>query len=83
MLKTADDISFEDALKELEEIINEIENNEPALSIMIKKYTRGIELSKKCLNELQSAEKTIDLMLSEENGSLVEQEFHLKEDKDV
>ena len=44
--------SFEDALKQLESIVEQLESQEITLEDSVKLYERGIELSKLCNNVL-------------------------------
>ncbi len=50
---------FEDLLKELNEIVAELEKGELSLDESIEKYKRGIELSSKCKKQLEDAKEII------------------------
>jgi len=50
---------FEDLLKELNEIVTELEKGELTLEDSIKKYQRGIELSNLCKEKLLKAKEVI------------------------
>lgn len=50
---------FEDLLNELNEIVKELESGTLSLEDSIKKYEKGIELSKKCKDKLISANEII------------------------
>lgn len=50
---------FEDLLKELNEIVSELEKGELSLEESIKKYQRGIELSNLCKEKLLKAKEVI------------------------
>lgn len=50
---------FEDLLKELNEIVTELEKGELTLEDSIKKYQRGIELSNLCKEKLIKAKEVI------------------------
>lgn len=69
-----EDINFEDAMKKLEEIANELEKNELDLDSSVKKFEEGMELSKKCSEILETAEKKISILIKSEDG-LVEEDF--------
>ena len=62
--------SFEDALRELEEILGEIEAGELGLEQSLQKYERGNFLIQHCRGVLNSAEKQIDLLSRAADGSL-------------
>lgn len=56
---------FEELLKELEEIVKELENGSLSLEESIKKYQRGIELSALCKEKLLSAKELVVQKMSE------------------
>src|SRR4051794_26971500 len=62
--------SFEDALRELEEILGEIEAGDLGLEHSLQKYERGNFLIQHCRGVLNSAEKQIDLLSRAADGSL-------------
>jgi exodeoxyribonuclease VII small subunit len=51
--------TFEEALKRLEEIVEELEDESISLEKSIKLYEEGIELSKLCTQTLEEAELRI------------------------
>ena len=62
--------SFEDALRELEQILAEIEGGQVGLEESIAKYERGNFLIQHCRTILGSAEKQIELLSKGADGSL-------------
>jgi exodeoxyribonuclease VII small subunit len=62
--------SFEDALRELEDILGEIEAGELGLEQSLQKYERGNFLIQHCRGVLNSAEKQIDLLSRAADGGL-------------
>lgn len=52
-------MKFEELLKELEEIVKELESGELSLDDSIKKYQKGIELSAECKKMLEDAKSII------------------------
>ena len=52
-----EDMNFEDAMKALEQIANELENGELSLEQSVDKFEEGIKISKKCNEILEKAEK--------------------------
>lgn len=50
---------FEDALSELEEIVQELEDGEIDLETALQRYERGVALVRLCYEKLQEAEKRI------------------------
>ena len=73
-MKDKEEINFEDAMKKLEEIATELEKNELDLDTSVKKFEEGMELSKKCSQMLESAEKRISVLINTADG-IVEEDF--------
>lgn len=67
------EIKFEEALKKLEKIVDDLERGDLSLDEALKKYQDGIELSRFCSQRLESAKKKIDLLVKNKKG-----EFELK-----
>ena len=70
-----DEISFEDAMKELEEIANKLEKNDLELDESVKVFEQGMELSKKCSEILESAEKRITILINDGKDNFSEENF--------
>ena len=69
-----ENIDFEEAMKQLEDIANELENGDLPLEKSVEKFEEGINLSKKCNEILEKAQKKISILIS--NGDeLVEENF--------
>ncbi len=60
---------FEDKVKELDEIINLLENGETSLDESINKYTEAMKLVKECDDELKQIEEKVNKIVTED-GSL-------------
>ncbi len=71
--------SFEDNLKELEEIAKNLESGNLNLDEAIKEFEKGMALSKKCTEKLDEAEKKINILVQDENGNLTEESFVAEE----
>ena len=61
--------TFEEKVKNLEEIINVLESGETSLDDSIKKYTEAMTLVKECDEELKNIEEKIS-KITLEDGSL-------------
>lgn len=68
-------ISFEKSLKQLEEIVQEIESGNLPLEKAMKKFEEGIKLSKYCSEKLDETEKKISILLHDNNGDITEKPF--------
>ncbi len=62
-------MSFEDALKELEEIVRKIETGEINLDEAIKAYERGAALKKHCDSKLKEAQEKVSKIKLDSDGS--------------
>jgi len=67
--------SFEEALKELEQIVLSMESGSLPLDDSIKKYEDGIKLARFCKSRLDKAEKKIEILIKKEDGSIEFGEF--------
>ena len=67
--KAAPNISFEDALTELEEIAMRLEDGELGLDDSIKEFENGIKLARICHDKLEEAERKIEILQKGENSS--------------
>lgn len=76
MSKTKEEMTFEEKIKLLEEIVKELESGEVPLDDAINKYTEAMKLAKECSDKLSVvSEKVNKIML--ENGKL--EEFTISE----
>jgi exodeoxyribonuclease VII small subunit len=57
--------NFEDDLKKLQSILDDIESDKLSLEDSIRKYKEGMELSKKCQEALDEAKQVIKLLEDE------------------
>jgi exodeoxyribonuclease VII small subunit len=55
---------FEDKIKELEKIINELENGNTNLDESIEKYTKAMKLVKECDDKLKGIEKEVSKIVN-------------------
>lgn len=73
-----EELSFEELMKRLEEVTNKLEKEELNLDESVALFEEGMNLSKKCNETLENAEKRISILL-ENNGELVENNFVVEE----
>ena len=67
--------TFEQSLKQLERIVQELEDGELPLEKAIKKFEEGIQLTKFCSAKLDETEKKISILLKNANGQIAEKPF--------
>jgi exodeoxyribonuclease VII small subunit len=63
--KTTKISNFEDDLKKLQSLLDDIESDKLSLEDSIQKYKEGMELSKKCQEALDEAKQVIKLLEDE------------------
>lgn len=64
------ELKFEEALKKLEKIVEDLESGDLSLDEALKKYQEGIELSRQCCQRLENAKKKIDTLVKNKKGEL-------------
>ena len=69
MTKNIKSLTFEDALKELETIIQKLEGGEVALEQSISLYERGAALKAHCEETLGAARERIEKIVEKKGGS--------------
>ena len=70
-------LNFEDSMKKLEEIANELESGKLSLESSVEKFEEGMAISKECSKILESAEKKITTIINE-NGNIKEEDFKVE-----
>ena len=53
------ELSFEECLKQLEEIVSKLENKDISLSDAVTNYQKGLELSKRCYEIFNKTQEVI------------------------
>jgi exodeoxyribonuclease VII small subunit len=62
-------MSFEDAMKELEQVVTRLERGDVALEESIKLYERGAALKKRCEDKLKEAEEKVAAITLDAEGN--------------
>ncbi|MFQ5561621.1 MAG: exodeoxyribonuclease VII small subunit [Nitrospinota bacterium] len=71
---------FEADLKQLEKIIEELENGDLDLDKSLKKFEEGVRLSRLCSKKLDDAEKRIEVLTKSPEGKVKAIPFSSKPD---
>ncbi len=66
--------TFEEAMKQLEQIVQELESGDLPLEKAILKYEEGVRLSRFCSEKLDETEKRITI-LQDQEGNVLEKPF--------
>lgn len=73
-------VSFEEGIEQLEAIIKDLEQGNVSLDDMVKKYSDGMVLAKNCMEQLETAEANIDMILKEENNNIIQNKLAFSEE---
>lgn len=63
MVKKATKFNFEDALANLEELVEAMEDGELSLEESLKAFEQGIKLTRECQTALENAEQKVQLLV--------------------
>lgn len=63
------EMSFEDAMRELESVVSRLESGDVPLEDSIKLYERGAELKKRCEAQLKAAEEKVAAITTDAEGN--------------
>ena len=72
--------TFEQSLKQLEQIVHELESGDLPLEKALKKFEEGIQLSKLCSQTLDETEQKISILLKDQDGGIIEKPFTVGND---
>ncbi len=67
--------SFEEALQNLEKIVEELEEGNLPLEETLKRFEEGIKLARLCEKKLKQAQKKVSMLTRDEQGDLKEVPF--------
>ena len=69
------ELNFEETMKELEKVVQELEKGDLNLDESIKEFEKGMELSKSASKYLEDAEKKITILINDGENNLKEEDF--------
>jgi exodeoxyribonuclease VII small subunit len=72
--------TFEQAMKQLEQIVQDLESGDMPLEKAIKKFEEGIQLSKYCGGKLDESEKRITILMKDGAGDVSDMPFEHEAD---
>ena len=67
--------TFEEQLKKLETIVDQLERGDLPLEDSIKLFEEGVGLSNACKQELEAAEGKVQILLKQKDGSMKMEPF--------
>ncbi len=71
--------SFEDGLKQLEEVVSQLEDGDLPLEKSLELFEKGMTLSASCRRQLQDAEAKVEILLRKD-GAIEPQPFDLSDE---
>lgn len=69
--KTRKSTNFEAAIAELESLVEEMEQGDISLEESLKKFERGIELTRTCQQALREAEQKVQMLIEKQQGDAI------------
>lgn len=66
----AEENSFEASLKELEQIVEQLEAGNLPLERSLELFEKGVRLSRECQGRLEEAERKVEMLMKGADGSL-------------
>jgi exodeoxyribonuclease VII small subunit len=70
--------TFEESLKQLEKIVDQLERGDLPLEESIRLFEEGVRLSTACKQELDTAEGKVQILMKERDGSMRAEPFPQK-----
>lgn len=70
--KKSEKLDFESALKELEGLVEQMEQGDISLEQSLENFERGIELTRSCQTALQEAEQKVQILTQQHGEETVE-----------
>lgn len=71
-------MNFEESMKRLETIVDELEGGELSLEDSIARYEEGVKLSRRLTQTLDEAEKRIERLVERDGGEVVTEPMELE-----
>ena len=68
-------MKFEDAMKNLEELVSNLESGNVSLDESVKLYEEALELAAFCNSKLDNAESKIKMLVKDESGTVTDKPF--------
>jgi exodeoxyribonuclease VII small subunit len=67
--------TFEENLKELEEILQQLEHGELSLETALAKFETGMRLIRLCNQQLDAVDRKVEILLRDETGNFTARPF--------
>lgn len=73
---------FEDAMKRLEHIVEDLESGELPLEESLKVFEEGMKLLSFCSDKLEEVEKRVEVLIKESDGKYARKPFDTEEQEE-
>ncbi len=73
------EVKFEESLKALEKIVEELEKGSLSLDVSLKKYEEGVKLAQQLSKRLEQAQKRVEVLMRGADGKLESKPFETKD----
>lgn len=73
-------MNYEKSLKQLEDIVHQLEDGELTLEQSMELFQQGVILSKECSKMLDEAEQKISILIKDKDDKISEQPFEVNLD---
>jgi exodeoxyribonuclease VII small subunit len=67
--------SFESSLRELEQIVEQLEAGDLPLEQSLELFEQGVKLSRECQKRLDEAERKVEILLKGDDGTFIPAPF--------
>ncbi|NPV42452.1 MAG: exodeoxyribonuclease VII small subunit [Firmicutes bacterium] len=74
-----DNLTFETALKNLEQVVDLLEKGDLPLEEALKEFEKGVKLARFCTRKLNEVEGKVNLLIEKEGGEFILEEFKISE----
>ncbi len=74
---------FEDAMKRLEDIVNDLDSGDLPLEESLKVFEEGMKLVKFCSGKLEEADQKITKLVQDSDGEYSNQPFEIEEKDEI
>ena len=75
------EMSFEEALNKLEQIVLELEEGELSLEEAVEKFEQGIDLSRMCMQKLTRAEEKVKKLIKTSKGEFKTEPLEMNQEQ--
>jgi exodeoxyribonuclease VII small subunit len=74
--------NFEENLKELEEILQQLEHGDLPLEAALAKFEAGMRLIRICNQQLDAVDRKVEILLRDEAGNVITKPFQVSNEND-